>query len=140
MGFSSVPRLPGWSFQQRICGGVLPPPHCPDKSGPAVSPTDTLRKDSALTPVTSQKSTLFLRAAGNVRFFKGLKALRHPCHFNIFTEPFLPFPHIVYFALESPSYLPLIERYSHSKAFKQEKCVHKLLQKLLVVFLILFYY
>ena len=24
MGFSSVPRLSGWSFQQRICGGVLP--------------------------------------------------------------------------------------------------------------------
>jgi len=42
------PRLPGWSFQQLICGGVLPPPHCPDKSGPAVSPTDKLRKDSAL--------------------------------------------------------------------------------------------
>jgi len=60
MGFSSVPRLPGWSFQQLIYGGVLPPPHCPDKSGPAVSPTDKLRKDSALTPVTSEKSTLFL--------------------------------------------------------------------------------
>jgi len=24
MGFSSVPRLPGWSFLQLICGGVLP--------------------------------------------------------------------------------------------------------------------
>jgi len=24
MGFSSVPRLPGWSFQQLIYGGVLP--------------------------------------------------------------------------------------------------------------------
>jgi len=24
MGFSSVPRLSGWSFQQLICGGVLP--------------------------------------------------------------------------------------------------------------------
>ena len=24
LGFSSVPRLPGWSFQQRIYGGVLP--------------------------------------------------------------------------------------------------------------------
>jgi hypothetical protein len=60
MDFSSVPRLLGWSFQQRICGAVLPPPHCPDKSRPAVSPTDTLRKDSALTPVTSEKSTLFI--------------------------------------------------------------------------------
>ncbi|MGM0381933.1 MAG: hypothetical protein ACQEQO_00350 [Thermodesulfobacteriota bacterium] len=48
MGFFSVPRLSGWSFQQRIHGGVLPPPHCPDKSGPAGSPTDTLRKDSTL--------------------------------------------------------------------------------------------
>jgi len=59
MGFSSVPRLPGWSFQQLIHGGALPPPHCPDMSGPAVSPTDKLRKNSALTPVTSERSTLF---------------------------------------------------------------------------------
>jgi len=72
MGFSSVPRLPGWSFQQRICGGVLPPPHCPDKSGPAVSPTDKLRKDSALTPVTSEKSTLFIGVTKIVRFCKAL--------------------------------------------------------------------
>jgi len=72
MGFSSVPRLSGWSFQQRICGGVLPPPHCPDKSGPAVSPTDTLRKDSALTPVTSEKSTLFIGVTKIVRFCKAL--------------------------------------------------------------------
>jgi len=35
--FSSVPRLPAWSFLRLICGGVLPPPHCPDMSGPAVS-------------------------------------------------------------------------------------------------------
>ena len=27
--FSYVPRLPGWSFQQLICGGVLPPPAVP---------------------------------------------------------------------------------------------------------------
>jgi hypothetical protein len=38
--FSYVPRLPAWSFQRRICGGVLPPPHSPDKSGATVSPTD----------------------------------------------------------------------------------------------------
>ncbi len=31
---SSVPGLPGCSFQQRIHGGVLSPPRCPDKSGP----------------------------------------------------------------------------------------------------------
>jgi len=65
-------RLPGWSFQQRICGGVLPPPHCPDKSGPAVSPTDTLRKDSALAPVTSEKPILFIGVTKIVRFFKAL--------------------------------------------------------------------
>jgi len=76
MGFSSVPRLSGWSFQQRICGGVLPPPHCPDKSGPAVSPTDKLRKDSALTPVTSEKSTLFIGVTKIVRFCKALHT--HP--------------------------------------------------------------
>ena len=38
--FSSVPRLPAWSFLRLICGGVLPPPHSPDKSGAAVSPAD----------------------------------------------------------------------------------------------------
>ena len=72
MGFSSVPRLSGWSFQQRICVGVLPPPHCPDISGPAASPTDTLRKDSALTPVTSEKSTLFSWVTKIARLFKDL--------------------------------------------------------------------
>jgi len=72
MGFSSVPRLSGWSFQQLIHGGVLPPPHCPDKSGPAVSPTDKLRKDSALTPVTSEKSTLLTGVPKIVRFCKAL--------------------------------------------------------------------
>ena len=61
MGFFSVPRLSGWSFQQLIHGGVLPPPHCPDTLGPAVSPTDKLRKDSTLPPVTSKKSIVFLR-------------------------------------------------------------------------------
>jgi hypothetical protein len=38
--FSSVPRLPAWSFLRLIHGGVLPPPHSPDKSGAAVSPAD----------------------------------------------------------------------------------------------------
>jgi len=82
MGFSSVPRLSGWSFQQRICGGVLPPPHCPDKSGPAVSPTDKLRKDNALAPVTSEKSTLFIGVTKIVRFCKALTST------NIFIQSF----------------------------------------------------
>jgi hypothetical protein len=77
MGFFSVPRLPGWSFQQRIHGGVLPPPHCPDKSGPVGSPTDTLRKDSTLPPVTSKKSIVFLRMVKIARFFKGLEKKEH---------------------------------------------------------------
>jgi hypothetical protein len=74
MGFFSVPGLPGWSFQQHIHGGVLPPPHCPDKLGPAVSPTDTLRKDSTLPPVTSKKSIVFLRMVKIAGFFKALSA------------------------------------------------------------------
>jgi len=72
LGFSSVPRLSDWSFQQLIYGGVSPPPHCPDTSGPAVSPTDKLRKNSALTPVTSEKSTLFSWVTKIVRLCKGL--------------------------------------------------------------------
>jgi len=39
---------------------------------PAVSPTDNLRKDSALAPVTSEKSTLFIRVKKIVRFCKAL--------------------------------------------------------------------
>jgi len=64
-GLFSVPRLPGWSFQQCIHGGVLPPPHCPDKSGPAGSPTDT----------SSKKSIVFLGIMKIARFFKGLEEL-----------------------------------------------------------------
>jgi SOS-response transcriptional repressor LexA len=52
----------------------LPSPHCPDKSGPAGSPTDTLRKDSTLPPVTSKKSIIFLGMVKIAGFFKGLKA------------------------------------------------------------------
>jgi hypothetical protein len=48
------------------------PLHCPDKSGPAVSATDTLRKDSSLTPVTSEKATLFIGVIKIVRFRKAL--------------------------------------------------------------------
>jgi len=61
MGFFSVPRLPGWSFQQRIHGGVLLYPHCPDKS-----------KDSTLPPVTTKKSIVFLGMVKITGFFKGL--------------------------------------------------------------------
>jgi hypothetical protein len=69
MGFSSVPRLSGWSFQQRIYGGA--PSALPQSIlGPAVSPIDTLRKDSALPPVTSEKPTLVTRVAKIVRFCK----------------------------------------------------------------------
>jgi len=50
---SSVPRLSGWSFQQPIHRGVLLTPHCPDKSGPAVSSTEKLRKDS--TPLSGRE-------------------------------------------------------------------------------------
>ena len=38
--FSSVPRLPAWSFLRLIHGGFLPPPHSHDKSWAAVSPAD----------------------------------------------------------------------------------------------------
>jgi len=41
-------------------------------SGPAGSPTDKLRKDSALTPVTSEKSILFYRLIKIVTLCKGL--------------------------------------------------------------------
>jgi len=73
MDFFSVPRLSGWSFQQRIHGGVLPPPHCPDNSGPAGSPIDTLRKDTPLPPVTSKKPIVFLSMVEITTFFEGLK-------------------------------------------------------------------
>jgi len=63
-GFSSVPKLPGWSFQRRIS---IPTPGLRillDKPlghelevewlGAAVSPTDTSGKDSTLPLVTSE--------------------------------------------------------------------------------------
>jgi len=37
-----------------------------------ISPIDTLRKDSALPPVTSEKPTLVTRVAKIFRFYKGL--------------------------------------------------------------------
>jgi len=63
--FSSVPRLPGWSFLPLICGGVLPPPHSPpllQSGGAAVSPTDKSRKDSALPPGTYRKGIITLKS------------------------------------------------------------------------------
>jgi len=110
MGFSSVPRLPGWSFQQLIYGGVLPPPHCPDMSGPAVSPTDKLRKDSALRlgrarrgpPVTSEKSTLFIGVTKIVRFCKALrfsKRYRKYSGYKVHSSKF----RVSYFALLIPA-------------------------------------
>ena len=36
----AAPSLTAWSFLGLINGGFLPPPHSPDKSGAAVSPTD----------------------------------------------------------------------------------------------------
>jgi len=76
MGFFSVPGLLGWSFQHRIHGGVLPPPHCPDRSGPAGSPTDTVRNDSTLPPVLSKKSIVFLWMKTIVRLCKGFEAFK----------------------------------------------------------------
>jgi len=84
MGFSSVPRLSGWYFQQLICGGV--PPASPERLAMAgrfthlpasggISPTDKLRKDSALTPVTSEKATLFIGVTKTVRFCKALNVV-----------------------------------------------------------------
>jgi hypothetical protein len=64
------PRLPGWSFQQRIYGEALLYPNCPDKSGPAVSPTDTLRKESTL---LSEREAL--RARGRQSLQKSLPSL-----------------------------------------------------------------
>jgi hypothetical protein len=64
------PRLQGCSFQQRIHGEALPPSHCPDKSGPAVSPTDTLRKESIL---LSEREDL--RAGGHQSLQKSLPSL-----------------------------------------------------------------
>ena len=54
--FSSVPRLPAWSFLRLICGGVLPPPHSPDKSGAAFPPLISREKHGGLPPGTSEKT------------------------------------------------------------------------------------
>jgi len=62
----------GLVFSATYLWGSFAPSALPDKSGPAVSPTDKLRKDSALTPVTSEKSTLFIRVTKIVRFCKAL--------------------------------------------------------------------
>ena len=53
-GFSSVPRLPGWSFQLLTSGGSLPPPQVPRSFGagdlrlpPLISTEKTAPSDSA---------------------------------------------------------------------------------------------
>jgi hypothetical protein len=102
MGLFSVPRLPCWSFQQLIHGGVLPPPAFPS-TGPsillramskvewlraAVSPTDKIRKDSTQRlgrarrgpPVTAKKPIVFFQDDGSCHVLqsseKGLRSSR----------------------------------------------------------------
>jgi len=66
----------GLVFSTTYLRGSFAPSALPQNiSGPAVSPIDTLRKDSALPPVTSEKPTLVTRMAKIVRFCKGLRIL-----------------------------------------------------------------
>jgi len=56
--FSSVPRLPAWSFLRLICEGNLPPPlFFPlQRSGkPGLPPQISLEKYGALPPVTPKR-------------------------------------------------------------------------------------
>jgi len=70
--FSS--KAPGLVFSTPYLRGSFAPSALPQNIlGPAVSPINTLRKDSALPPVTSEKHTLVTRVAKIVRFCKGLK-------------------------------------------------------------------
>jgi hypothetical protein len=46
-----------------------------DKLGAAGSPTDTLRKDSTLPPVTSKKPIVFFEMVKIAGFFKGLNII-----------------------------------------------------------------
>ncbi len=72
--FSSVPRLPAWSFLRLIHGGVLPPPHSPRlarlrraSSGLRFPPLISREKHSGLPPVTQkrpQSHALSISAAG----------------------------------------------------------------------------
>jgi len=64
--FSS--KAPGLVFSATYLRGSFAP--LPASGG--ISPTDKLRKDSALTPVTSEKSTLFIGVTKIVRFCKAL--------------------------------------------------------------------
>ena len=63
----------GLSLFSNLSAGEFCPLRIPfDKLGAAGSPTDKLRKDSALTPVTSEKSTLFIGLTKIDRFCKAL--------------------------------------------------------------------
>jgi len=64
------PRLSGWSFQQRIYGGVLPPPHSPRQALGCGFPHRYIAKRQRPPPVTSEKPTLVTRVAKIVRFCK----------------------------------------------------------------------
>jgi hypothetical protein len=50
MDFFSVPRLPGWSFQQRINGGVLPPPPKADSLSPFLPEREKRKKIQLILP------------------------------------------------------------------------------------------
>ena len=64
----------GLVFSTTYLRGSFAPSALPQNIlGPAVSPIDTLRKDSTLPPVTSEKPTLVTRVAKIVRFCKGLR-------------------------------------------------------------------
>ena len=72
LGFSSVSRSKDRDlvFSATYLWGSFA--HLPASGG--ISPTDTLRKDSALTPVTSEKSTPFSWVTRIVRLCKDLKS------------------------------------------------------------------
>jgi len=75
--FSS--KAPGLVFSATYLRGSFA--HLPASGG--ISPTDTLRKDSALTPVTSEKSTLFIGVTKIVRFCKALNSMPYFFQFSI---------------------------------------------------------
>ena len=69
----------GLAFSATYLWGSFAPSAFPAIGGTAGSPIDTLRKDSTLTPVTSEKFTLFSRVTNIVRL---CKAPVIPLHFS----------------------------------------------------------